>query len=181
MTLPKYMTTITPLSKVLALGLFVALPFVGFYLGYKYSKLTNVPEIKEVVVYKDRIVNKAAPARDLIEECGDIPMEIINIKKGWPTGGVGPVWSPNCRGLAWSMQIPNFEYGTERRLYPYEGVFVYDYFTKKSKKVYVPTKGDLFVRFDRWVDNEHIIFNNLDGSGIIELNIKTGETMPIRN
>lgn len=35
-------TTVTPFSKVLALVLFIALPFVGFWLGIKYQSLSNV-------------------------------------------------------------------------------------------------------------------------------------------
>lgn len=35
--LSKSLTTVTPLSKTIALMLFIILPFVGFYLGTKYS------------------------------------------------------------------------------------------------------------------------------------------------
>lgn len=38
MKLPTYMTTVTGLSKSLALILFVALPFIGFYFGVRYQK-----------------------------------------------------------------------------------------------------------------------------------------------
>jgi hypothetical protein len=66
------------------------------------------------------------------------------------------------------------------KIFDYEGVFVYDYFIKKTKRLYKPTKDDSVVSLEKWIDNEHIIFNNLDGSGIIELDIKTGDTMPIK-
>lgn len=38
MELPKSLTTVTPISKYLALVLFILLPFVGFYAGMKYQK-----------------------------------------------------------------------------------------------------------------------------------------------
>jgi len=38
MKLPQSFTTVTPLSKFLAMILFVSLPFIGFYFGYKYKK-----------------------------------------------------------------------------------------------------------------------------------------------
>lgn len=38
MTLPTFLTTITPVSKVLAGFLFVTLPFLGFYGGMRYQK-----------------------------------------------------------------------------------------------------------------------------------------------
>lgn len=38
MQLPKSFTTVTTFSKVIALTLFVLLPFIGFYLGFKYNQ-----------------------------------------------------------------------------------------------------------------------------------------------
>lgn len=45
MVLPKYLTTVTKFSKVCALILFIALPFIGFYSGYKYAKKMCSEEI----------------------------------------------------------------------------------------------------------------------------------------
>ena len=36
--LSKTWTTVTPLSKFLAMALFILLPFIGFYLGVQYQK-----------------------------------------------------------------------------------------------------------------------------------------------
>ncbi|MFH1565859.1 MAG: hypothetical protein ABIB98_01515 [bacterium] len=41
MELPKSLTTVTTLSKILAGILFVLLPFIGFYLGMKYQTSTS--------------------------------------------------------------------------------------------------------------------------------------------
>jgi len=38
MDLPKNVATVTPFSKILAMILFIALPFLGFYLGQVYGK-----------------------------------------------------------------------------------------------------------------------------------------------
>lgn len=38
MNLPKELTTVTPISKLLAMTLFIILPFIGFYLGLKYNQ-----------------------------------------------------------------------------------------------------------------------------------------------
>lgn len=43
MTLPESMTKVTPLSKFLALTLFVLLPFIGAYIGYRFGKSTVIP------------------------------------------------------------------------------------------------------------------------------------------
>lgn len=42
MKLSKKYTTVTTLSKTLALILFIALPFIGFYLGMQYQKGLDV-------------------------------------------------------------------------------------------------------------------------------------------
>jgi hypothetical protein len=49
-TLHRYLFTVTTFSKLLAMALFVILPFLGFYLGYKYhQQLTaSTPVITEV-------------------------------------------------------------------------------------------------------------------------------------
>lgn len=39
---PKWLSTVTPLSKILAMILFITLPFLGFYLGYKYAEKTII-------------------------------------------------------------------------------------------------------------------------------------------
>lgn len=38
MNLPKFLTTVTPVSKILALMLFITLPILGFFLGMAYQK-----------------------------------------------------------------------------------------------------------------------------------------------
>jgi hypothetical protein len=40
--LPQWLTTVTLFSKLLAMTLFIALPFAGFYLGMKYQEKTTV-------------------------------------------------------------------------------------------------------------------------------------------
>ena len=48
MLLPKSFTTVTPLSKVIAMILFVSLPFVGYYLGMKYEQSISVNNIVQI-------------------------------------------------------------------------------------------------------------------------------------
>lgn len=40
--LPKWLTTVTPFSKALAMILFIAFPFLGFYLGMKYQEKLGI-------------------------------------------------------------------------------------------------------------------------------------------
>lgn len=40
--LPKYMVTVTPFSKFLALTMLILFPIFGFYLGKQYQKITTI-------------------------------------------------------------------------------------------------------------------------------------------
>jgi len=46
MTLPKSLTTVTTFSKILALVLFIMLPFIGFIFGMEYQqKIDNIQPV----------------------------------------------------------------------------------------------------------------------------------------
>ena len=57
---------VTPLSKALALLLFISMPFIGFCLGTKYQKLVNRVEINEfkMEMYKLEIENEVLKSVD---------------------------------------------------------------------------------------------------------------------
>jgi hypothetical protein len=42
MTLPKWMTTVTPLSKILALLMFIGFPILGFLFGMRYQQIIDI-------------------------------------------------------------------------------------------------------------------------------------------
>ncbi len=42
--LPKELTTVTPLSKILAAVLLISLPFIGFFLGIRYQEMIDLTE-----------------------------------------------------------------------------------------------------------------------------------------
>jgi len=48
--LPKWLATVTPFSKLLAMSLFILFPFIGFYLGMQYQKILmgNSPIASEI-------------------------------------------------------------------------------------------------------------------------------------
>ena len=51
---------VTPLSKGIALALFIAMPFIGFCLGVKYQKIVNRADFNDLKmeVYKLEIENE---------------------------------------------------------------------------------------------------------------------------
>lgn len=46
MKLPNYLTTVTPFSKALAMGLFIVLPFIGFWLGTQIQVNNKIDTIQ---------------------------------------------------------------------------------------------------------------------------------------
>ncbi len=65
MKLPKSFTTVTPLSKALAMVLFVLLPFVGFFFGYRYHQSLSPPSVAK------RDQTSAQPAQPTIQQVND--------------------------------------------------------------------------------------------------------------
>jgi hypothetical protein len=59
MQLPQSLTTVTPLSKALAMVLFVILPFGGVYIGFKYSQSLD----KDRVITRNVEINKCEPTK----------------------------------------------------------------------------------------------------------------------
>jgi len=64
--------TVTPLSKYLAMGLFITLPFVGGWIGYKYTP-EKVVEVERVVK-----VEKEVNEVKSVENCTLVVREIID-------------------------------------------------------------------------------------------------------
>ncbi|MFS8159375.1 MAG: hypothetical protein ACMG6E_04020, partial [Candidatus Roizmanbacteria bacterium] len=68
-------TKVTPFSKLLAMVLFVTLPFIGFFFGVQYGKL-QPHKIEYVTREKLVKVQKEEDFRDLLRRCGDIPDKV---------------------------------------------------------------------------------------------------------
>lgn len=59
MKLPKELTTVTPLSKALALVLFITLPMLGFYIGMQYNQM--LMNIKIMQIEEQLMAEKKKP------------------------------------------------------------------------------------------------------------------------
>ena len=71
------MFKVTPFSKYLALALFVALPFIGGWIGYNYAP-EKVVEV-ERVVYKETPVNSNAVEDQLSQSAEEVVMPSISV------------------------------------------------------------------------------------------------------
>lgn len=90
-TLHKYLFTVTTFSKLLAMFLFVLLPFVGFYLGMKYQeKITNQnPEAfqlekKSAETKTKESLSKTVNPSKTIGYASNITFKLVNTA-GWKT------------------------------------------------------------------------------------------------
>lgn len=68
--LPGWATTITPLSKTIALLLFILLPFLGFYFGRMYQKAVDQANTPVPTMF--------APASSMPS---DIPHDVQNLQR----------------------------------------------------------------------------------------------------
>lgn len=69
MIIPKSLTTVTPFSKFLAMGLFLLLPFAGFYLGMRYQETLDSAK-------KQRSTTQAIPRK---------PLSLVDETANWKT------------------------------------------------------------------------------------------------
>lgn len=72
MNLPKEITTITPLSKLVAVILFFALPIIGFYLGLYYKQAgvisSSQPNYQQNTVYPTPAITAVVPQPSSIQQ-----------------------------------------------------------------------------------------------------------------
>jgi hypothetical protein len=59
MKLPKELTTVTPLSKALALSIFIVFPICGFFLGMNYQQLIDMNNQQQVIIEQN--ITKPTP------------------------------------------------------------------------------------------------------------------------
>src|SRR3990167_1335774 len=78
MNLPKELTTVTRLSKILVAILFVSLPFVGFFLGIRYQEMLNPTKNQQE---ESNLVIELKPTPTLIA----IPTLDPSITANWKT------------------------------------------------------------------------------------------------
>lgn len=90
MKLPKELTTVSPLSKILAAILFILLPFIGFFLGIRYQEMTDIAKSQQEE-------NNASIAR--------IPTPTINDTANWKT-------YTNTK-YGYEFKYPDSDYGTK--------------------------------------------------------------------
>src|SRR5689334_578948 len=62
MTLPTSLTTVTTLSKILALILFILFPFVGFYVGMQYEAIQTVKNLGNQEPILTKSTSKPSPS-----------------------------------------------------------------------------------------------------------------------
>lgn len=69
MTLPKELTTVTRLSKTMALILFITLPIFAFFFGIKYQEVVDLPKQQNIVTNsKSCLLPRPAALNTIIEK-----------------------------------------------------------------------------------------------------------------
>jgi len=159
MILPKWATTVTPLSKTLALIIFTFFPIIAFCFGMNYQ--SAITQQKVTYITNERIVKvpQIDTDKNLITRCGIIPDAIPN--RGHFEMQNGPMWSPDCRYVSWSMWKSGPGYSgvkntISRQLSEKEGVFLFNDATKRIIKIYSPKQLDESPTFVKWLDRSTI-------------------------
>ena len=161
----KYLFTVTTFSKLIAMFLFIMLPFVGFYIGIKYQEKTNViPKVSVIATTSNNISNdtniyKKDSERSNPEVCGytaSIKKKILEAQGISSTnnnfnyylqnqGLYNGVWSNDCKKYIYSFH-PQGAGWTAGPLPPMVGLWLYEPGKATSIKI-INDFGDP----DRWL------------------------------
>jgi hypothetical protein len=80
MKLPQSFTTVTPLSKVIAILLFASLPFIGFYFGIKFQQSVSVPfEANPIISTPSVIPTASTPSVNNIDDAKNSLIEYFTL------------------------------------------------------------------------------------------------------
>ena len=171
MTLPKWATTVTSFSKILAMIIFITFPIVGFISGMKYQQIINQPKIEYITREKIVKIPQEDTEKNLIRRCGMIPEKVMT-QKGRLDRVSGPTWAPDCRNVAWSLWgggAPGYYFENEptpikemENITPVplekEGVFIFNDSTGKTIRAYLPKKLGEMPVFNYWLNRNVIVF-----------------------
>lgn len=186
MKLHEHGTHNNPVLKIVAATFFLVFPLFGFVMGAQYQAIMNPPKTEYITTEKIIKESREDTERSLIRRCGTIPDEVMT-RKGHFDMISGPTWSPDCRNVAWSLwesgtgfisNDPNIISQTTRTLSGREGVFVYNYATKRTVKIYSPTKLDETPSYKNWLDRNTIVF--IAGKNEYHFDLTSNQTTPIK-
>jgi len=162
MSLSKWATTVTPLSKILALIIFITFPIIGFVLGMEYQKVIYKPKIEYIPSEKVVKISQADTERSLLKRCGEFPEKAYPRKQDFDSI-TGPFWSSNCRYIIWSQRASFRGYeGSDSqeqtvvnnldtiKIPDRAGVFFYRDGTEKIIKIFTPKKIKDNFSIDSW-------------------------------
>lgn len=169
MKIPSYLTRITPLSKIIALFLFIALPVASFYFGFEYHSLIAEPSIQYIT--KEKIEYKIQPdnERAMIKRCGEYP-DLVQMNEGKWSAKIAKniAWAPDCRNLAWSNnQVVFCENGpggndncSQIPSSPNNGLYIYHFSSKRVERVLSATLQDKDPTFLKWIDSSTFLYTD---------------------
>lgn len=115
MKLPKELTTVTPLSKGLAMIIFIVLPFLGFYLGMQYQQSIFPPTVNKL----NSIV--------LDKPDQQMPRERIityTIEQGETIASVAAKWNISIDTIKWANKLTSdtLKVGQSLAILPVTGI-----------------------------------------------------------
>lgn len=171
------MTTITPMSKLLALCMLVIFPVLAFFLGTYYERSRGGMDVVQETNIPSSISEDAESVKSM--RCGDFPDNAAVPYESKYFAVHGPSWSEDCRNLVWSLWetgevlpgglAPDSAAVRMQR----EGIFVFTEKTGKVSKVYSPKMENEQPNFLGWKDSHVFLFQT--SAGIFSYDLRDGE------
>lgn len=109
--------------------------------------------------------------RNGIEKCGEIPKSLpLKNNEILSVGFYGPLWSPGCKYIVYSIGTWINESGIED--FNKEGVWLYSSSTKRINKIYIPKKRYEQTEIKDWKSKTELLFTSGRKDYIYDVNIK---------
>jgi len=183
MKLPKSWTTVTTLSKILALAMFVGLPFIGFYFGKKYQKnITNLDDLNGKNIYSKNennfdtnnniLKSKYYFIRPPINEEEAVNLLPIDNKENYKYK-INGYNSDKETYLSLTVYCGDKIETCDREIAT--GVWIININTLDSKKISDPSVG--LNGFSKWINEKEIELTDNENNHTAIINIETGEIL----
>ncbi|MEK7622880.1 MAG: hypothetical protein AAB430_03320 [Patescibacteria group bacterium] len=154
--------------------------YQNLQLKAQLASTTNLLNQSKKVFPKAQLPNPTDSKRELNRRCGDF-LDSVKINSDKFEVLSGPLWSPDCRYIAWGFWMSGTSWlGDESPRpspldtpHPSEGIFLYNDRTRQVSIVYKPKHSGETPELVNWSSSDELIFKTQSGSYTYNVTLKT--------
>lgn len=186
---PTYTSTPTPqksLTWIFVILFLISIGIAGWFYYQNLQLKTQLTSVTKLLIqFKETPTpspkpNSAESERESSLRCGDFPSN-IGVSPGHYAVLSGPLWSPDCRYIAWGVWMSGTSWlGDESPMPtlpdtpdPSEGIFLYNDRTAQTTTVYKPKHRNEAPELVSWNNSDELTFKTQSGRYTYSVTLKT--------